>query len=777
MSTLKQNQQTTLTCDVLVIGAGVSGYCAAIQASRSGCDTLLIDKDDVLGGNSGPHLGVGITGANRFANYASETGIIHELQEEAAWIDAYGLHCNGAYTISRRHEAVVQSALEKAGVRIMKRCLAREPVMEGQRIVAVIAEDMAAFRTVRIEVRQVVIECSGDGELGARAGAEFDMGGEARSEFSERSAPEKRSKLVQGSSLVGIAWNAGRVVSFTPPPGTPAFMPRLWEGSVHDCLHHEHYCGVFRENKPGALQFLYMTEKGGDRDTIRDDAVIYEDLMKSFWAEWHHIKNGPHANDARQWDILWISPKAGKRESRRLMGDYVLTQTDLEQGRCFEDDIAFGGHDLDEHRVLPSGHAEIHGHSIPPVYGIPFRSCYSRNVDNLLIGGRLISATHLAHSAIRVMRTGGAIGQAIGLAAALCCKHKCLPREVSQKRFQELRDELLHADATLLNVALPAAGDLARIAQVTASSECRWNDVEPGDLVPVLNQLGNVIYDWQARLEAVEVWLCNLSDTDEPLRLRVLRTKREPRWRPTDSWCKTERARFVPAQFRPLAETTARVPAKFQGWFRITLPQPLALEPKDAASDDDLLMIALDANPIVEWAAARKPSELVEWWEFHQEAAEWKPLRASGAMRVFPEPMLGEAKNVINGFSRRFSTAPTNMWQTLDHSALPQEIVLSWTKPQTVSRVVCHFDNLARLERENPWEHGPRALPCLVKSYVLEAEVAGQWQEIAREDTNFHRWRTHTFPSVTTKQLRLRILSMHGEGQGVRVYEISVYAK
>ena len=770
--------EISLSCDVLVIGSGVSGYCAAIQAGRAGCDTLLIEKDEVLGGNSGPNLGVGITGADRYMSYATETGVIHELQEEAAWIDALGMR-TGAYTISRRFEALIQSALEAAGVRVMKRCLARDPVMENTRITAVIAEDMAAFRTLRIAVRHVVIECSGDGELAARAGADFDMGSEAQPEFGERSAPATRTRLVQGSSLVGIAWNAGRAVSFTPPPGTPRFLPRIWEGKLEGCLHHGHdgYVQGFRENRPGAMTFLYMTEKGGAQDTIRDDATIYEELLRSFWAEWDHIKNGPHAEDARQWDLLWLSPKAGKRESRRLLGDYILTQTDLEAGRCYDDDIAYGGHNLDEHRALPSGHAEIHGHSIPPLYGIPLRACYSRNIDNLLMGGRLISATHLAHSAIRVMRTGGAVGQAVGLVAALCRQYGCTPREVGQTHFAALRDALHRTDASLLHVPLPAAGDLARSATVTASSERRFNDVEAGEAqVPLLNRLGNLLYDWPARLDAVELWLANLSDQDEPLRLQVARSTRERRWRPTDNWCKTERTRFTPAQFRPLAEVTAVIPAHFEGWFRIALPQALALDAKDAASDDDVLLLSLDVNPIVLWAVAEQASELLEWWEYRDEAAEWNRLPAAGAMRLFPAPTLGEAESAVNGWSRRYSTAPTHQWQTPPGAALPQELLLSWEQPHTFSRVVLHFDNLPRMLVENPWEHGPRALPTLVRAYALDVCEQGAWREVAHITENCHRFREHSFAPVTASALRLRVLATHGAAQA-RVYEIGVFER
>ena len=372
------------------------------------------------------------------------------------------------------------------------------------------------------------------------------------------------------------------------------------------------------------------------------------------------------------------------------------------------------------------------------------------------------------------MRTGGAIGHAVGLVAGLCRKYGCTPRAVGQEHFAELREDLHRTDATMLHVSLPATGDLARSAQVTASSERLFNQVETGELVPLLNPLGNLLYDWPARLEAVDMWLCNLSESAEPLHLQILRSTREQRWRPTDNWCKTERTHLAPAQFALLAETEAIIPAKFEGWFRLALHHPLNLQGKDDASDDDLLLLKLDANPIVEWAVAPNASELLEWWEYREEAEEWYPLHAAGAMRLSPAPTLGEASNVINGWSRRYSTAPTNMWQTPVGVALPQTLELNWPEAQAFSRVVLHFDNMVRMLEENPWEHGPRAIPFLVRDYVLEVCTQDGWHELARVTDNCHRFREHTFAAVSATALRLRVTATHGAEQ-VHIYEISVF--
>jgi len=516
-----------------------------------------------------------------------------------------------------------------------------------------------------------------------------------------------------------------------------------------------------------------MTEYGGDKDTVRDDGQIYDALLMRLWAEWDHIKNGPYAAQASNWDLLWVSPKGGKRESRRLLGDHVLTQTDLEAGRRFADDIAYGGHNLDDHRPLPSGHTEIHGHSIPPLYGIPLRACYSRNIDNLLMAGRLISATHLAHASLRVMRTGAAVGQGVGTAAALCVRHRCTPRELARDGVDELQDELLRADASLLCRPLPPGGDLARRATVTASSQWTFNrSLEPADGLPVLHCLGALLYTWQERLDSVELYLKNCAGTAQDVKLGILRTTRTPPWRPTDHWCKLDRTRLPAAGFVRLAETASRLPAGFAGWHRLRLKQALA--PKDPASDDDALLVCLEAPPAVLWCRAQETVEHAELWELVAGDDHWRPLPASPALRLHPEPPLGEAAHVTDGYGRRFSTGPLHMWVSA-RSAMPQHVMLSWPRPVAFSRVAIRFDNLARRMLDNPWEHGPRVLPYLVKDYALDAWRNGRWSPIVAVADNFRRFRVHEFRPLSTPRLRLRILAMHGEGERARVYEIGVF--
>jgi hypothetical protein len=175
----------------------------------------------------------------------------------------------------------------------------------------------------------------------------------------------------------------------------------------------------------------------------------------------------------------------------------------------------------------------------------------------------------------------------------------------------------------------------------------------------------------------------------------------------------------------------------------------------------------------VHWALARRGIEIAEMVEHSHHSPAWRSLGVMAAVRLTPAPGLGEATNVVNGFHRRFSRGPTNMWMSDPESGWPQDLVLTWTQPQRFDRVDLTFDNLTRLRHENPWECGARVAPILIKSYELAYDHEGEWHQLERENQNHHRFRSHRFVPVTASKLRLRVLATHG-GQGARVYQVRV---
>ena len=189
------------------------------------------------------------------------------------------------------------------------------------------------------------------------------------------------------------------------------------------------------------------------QDSIRDTESVRDELIKIAFGVWDHMKNhGDHG--AENWELDWIGFLPGKRESRRYVGDYIMTQDDVIGGRQFEDTVAYGGWQIDNH--LPGGFhmsARNEGHlqkvRLREPYGIPFRSLYSKNIDNLMFAGRNLSATHLAFASARVMGTCGVMEQAVGTAAALAVKYGVNPRKLGEEHVEELQNLLLEDDCFL----------------------------------------------------------------------------------------------------------------------------------------------------------------------------------------------------------------------------------------------------------------------------------------------------------------------------------------
>ena len=442
--------------DIVVIGGGLSGCCAAIAAARHGASVGLIQDRPVLGGNSSSEIRVPITGAtwggtpptNR---HARETGIIDEI-----WLDYCvrdPLECR-----SVRDLILLEHVDAEKRIDLYFNYRACDVVMkDANTLAAVRAEPVVTETPIELEAG-IFIDGSGDGWIAAQAGAEFRWGREGKDEFGESLAPDQPDKWTLGNSIYFTSKDVGRPVKFTAPSWAIEFNDELFPLRNHD--------------NPLNHKTFWWIEYGGKMNVIDDADVIYRELIAVVMGIWNHIKNsGRH--DAESLALEWIGKVPGRRESRRFMGDHILTQGDIDGQVLFEDRVAYGGWWLDQHP--PGGVYDVEPPCDKPpfngIYSVPLRSLYSRNVGNLLFAGRHISTTHVAHSSTRVMRTLSVIGQASGTAAAMCVSRNGLPREVAKGHIGELQQQLLRDDAYLIGLANQDPTDLARGGKASATSE------------------------------------------------------------------------------------------------------------------------------------------------------------------------------------------------------------------------------------------------------------------------------------------------------------------
>jgi hypothetical protein len=478
-----------LETDVVVAGGGLAGVCAAISAARHGARVVLLQDRSRLGGNSSSEVKMHVVGANCHKGRPGwrEGGIIEELRLE----DAVR---NPQRSWEMWDLLLYDKVISEPNITLLlETTLFRAEVRDG-RIQRVHARCDKTEHLYRIRA-PLFVDATGDSRLAVEAGAEYRTGREARSEFGESLAPEKADGETLGSSILFTSRDYGRPMPFTPP---------AWARKVT----REH----LRFRKITSWEYGYWwIEWGGQLDTIRDNERIRFELLSIALGVWDYIKNSGDHPSSETWALDWIGMMTGKRGSRRVVGDHILTQHDLMRG-TFDDAVAIGGWPMDDHPPGGFDRPDLPPNTnlrTPEVYGIPLRALYSRNIANLMMAGRNISATHAAFTSTRVMATCACIGQAVGTTAALCLKEKLTPRELARDggRVKRLQQILLRDDQTLRGVRNEDESDLARRATVSASTE------EPH--APASNVIdgwvrdipGKEIHQWQGRMQDGSAWI------------------------------------------------------------------------------------------------------------------------------------------------------------------------------------------------------------------------------------------------------------------------------
>ena len=436
--------------DFCVVGGGLAGLFAAISAARHGATVALMHDRPVLGGNASSEIRMWICGSGQGFH---ETGLVEDI-----------LLDNCIYNPDRLFpiwDALLYGAVRyEPGILLFLNCSCNQAEMDGGRIASVTGWQTTTQKWITVRAK-LFADCSGDSVLAPLVGADFRVGREARAEFGESLEREAADGRTMGMSCLIQAREMTTPQPYTPPP---------WA----------HVYASDADLKPNIGKFdpgnnYWWLELGGMQDSIADTEEVRDELLRVAYGLWDHYKNrGDHG--AENWALDWVGFLPGKRESRRYIGDCILTQGDIESRRAFPDVVAYGGWPLDDHD--PHGFEGSTPSNISirvkAPYPIPYRSLYSRNVSNLLFAGRNISVTHAALSSTRVMCTCGLVGQAAGTAAAIAVRYGTTPRGVYESHLAELQQALMDDDCFLPGLVrdIPA---LARNARLTASS----GDPEP----------------------------------------------------------------------------------------------------------------------------------------------------------------------------------------------------------------------------------------------------------------------------------------------------------
>ncbi len=405
------------TFDLVVVGGGIAGITTSISAARLGLKVALIQDRPVLGGNNSSEVRVHLGGRIKVGPFPSLGDIVKEIGPSRG-----GNAKPGDYY---EDEKKMEMVLAEKNISLFTNYRAYGVKTKASNITEVHARHIESSEELSFSA-PLFADCTGDGTIGVLAGADYRMGRESKEEFGENTAPENADKLTMGASVQWYSKEKSISVGF------PVF---------------QYGVEFNEENSQQVTMGEWTWETGMNYDQINDFERIRDYGMLVIYSNWSFLKNFSSVKDKYEnRELDWVAYISGKRESRRLLGDFILKEQDITDYVVYPDASASTSWSIDLHYPDPKNteyfpemefksiavHRNIHP------YPIPYRCFYSRNVDNLFMAGRQISVTHVALGTVRVMRTTGMMGEVVGIAASIASKHKTNPRGVYQNHLDEL---------------------------------------------------------------------------------------------------------------------------------------------------------------------------------------------------------------------------------------------------------------------------------------------------------------------------------------------------
>lgn len=725
-----------LHADLLVAGGGLAGLCAALAAARDGLQVVLIQDRPVLGGNASSEVRLWANGATSHMGnnnrWAREGGIMGEILEENLWRNKEGNPVMFDLVL-------LDMAKSQPGLTLLLNTTIYE-LEKNQQTLTQVSAFNAINETFYTVSADQFCDATGDGVLGFLAGAEYREGAEEVDELGEKMAPGDNFGHKLGHSIYFYTKQTAGPVNFVPPSfalNDITAIPRYKRltSTLNGCD-------------------LWWLEWGGRLDTVHQSEEIKWELWKIVWGVWDYIKNSGEFPEATNMTIEWVGVIPGKRESRRFMGDHLLCQQDIVEQRDHYDAVAYGGWSIDLHPAdgVYSTHDGCRQFHSKGTYTIPWRSLYSRSLDNLLLTGRLISASHVAFGSARVMCTCGLLGEVVGRAAALCKAHDLSPAELA------LRDNI-----GLLQQRLQASGcyiprqwlqDPAQGALVTASSEYSISTLAPNGHWHSLGERMALLLPVKAGESLPDITFNLRSASQQVLEVSLLGSARSGNFTPDYQYASTT------LHVEGEQEQTAHFPWQSERDQYVFIAFEASEHVEIALTDTHLPGIMTVFNSL-NARVAKHTRQVVDGDYGVDEFDFWLPRRrphqVMPALR-FSQPLsCYRADNLLNGRLRPEQQA--NAWVPAADDIKPV-LRWHWDAPHTFTHLTLVQDN----DFDNAMEtvqmgHFLAVTPHCITHYRLWADDT----LLAEVTNNHHSVREHRLSApVTARDVRLEILATAG---------------
>ncbi len=739
----RELKKIQLEADLPVVGGGLAGTCAAITAAREGVKVVLIQDRPVLGGNASSEVRLWALGATSHQGnnnrWAREGGVIDEIAVENTWRNREGNPlCFDALLLEKvKAEPNITLLLNTAVAGLDK---------DGPNRIKTVHAFCSQNSTLYDVSSALFCDASGDGIVGHLSGAAYRVGAEGADEFDEKFAPSESYGELLGHTIYFYAKDTGAPVKYVAPEFA---LKDIHQIPRHDQIQVKQYgCA------------LWWLEYGGRMDTVHDTEEIKWELWKVAHGVWDYIKNSGKFPDAENQTLEWIGTIPGKRESRRMEGDYMISQSDIVEQKRFDDAVSFGGWAIDLHPAdgVYSAESGCHQYHSKGVYQIPYRTMYSRNIENMFTAGRLISASHVAFGSTRVMMTCAHNAQAVGMAAAMCREEGLCPRDLTEtSRMQRLQRRLLRSGQFIPHLSLPEdSGNLAHSATITASSEALLQGFAPSGAFASMDCARALLFPAKAG-PVPELRFTFSAERDQSLEVQLRRSSRRGNFTPDEI--------LESVQVPVGAGERVAVPVAFSRrldedeyvFVCIQACPGLRIALSDAYHTGVMALVHA-ANTKVAKGAVQIPQEGSGFDRFEFWLPERRPDGKLPALQINPPIPAFGLEQLSTDYARPF--IQSNAWVADPQDSVPS-LSLRWNAPQSIQKVVLYFDvDYDHAMETVQWHHPEDVMPFCVKHFRL-SDASGR---VLAEETSNHQGRVELKfdETVETDALRLECLSTHG---------------
>lgn len=696
----RELREIALKADIVFAGGGIAGTCGAIAAAREGLRVILVQDRPVLGGNASSEVRLWILGATSSMGnnnrWARESGVINEILIENMYRNPDG----NALILDT---ILLEKVLHEPSLTLLLNTAVSEVTKSAPDHIASIRAFCSQNSTRYTLSADFFCDASGDGILGYLSGASFRIGAESRDEFDEGYAPDQSYGELLGHSIYFLTKDMGRPIVYVPPDYA--------RKDVSGYIRHRAY----RLGDHGCR--LWWLEFGGRLDTVHQTEDIKWELWKVIHGIWDHVKNSGEYPEAKNLTLEWVGQIPGKRESRRFEGDYMLTQRDVVEQRLHDDAVSYGGWSLDLHPAdglfseLP-GCTQWHAKGI---YQIPLRCLYSRNISNLWLAGRIISASHVAFGSTRVMATIAMAAQVIGPATRICLSNGLTPSSLANGPLMTTLQQYLMQSGHHIPDTEPRHRDLSHEATLTASSTHMFDGLPfDGPQLPLEFHMAQLLPLDPGVKQGISFRLIAQSATTVEFELRV--SGRPGNFTPeivVDR--KTERLEVGEQEIS--VDFDYRPPKPEYGFFCMAGNVNVSVITSNALHPGMMLLRNRFNRDVAISGTQSPPAGIgIDTFDF------WLPNRRPDpqnlAFRLKTPLNTFSPDNITNGWFRPVASA--NCW-VADPADEAPFLLLEWPAPVHISTIVMHFDG----DFDHPLEstlrvHPERIIPHIVSCIRVE---------------------------------------------------------